>query len=142
MLLSSDPTVGFTNIETSYINGIASCSFTRELKMTNVTNYFDMSKSYYILAAYGPIKSGVISFHKFYKPSSSIYSFQNGSTTPTSTSQPIITTKANINSISFKISWIDSDDSTFFTMSLLSHGSIESSSIYMAFGLSNDNQMV
>ena len=139
MLLSTDPTVGFTNIETSYINGIASCSFTRELKMTNVTNYFDMSKSYYILAAYGPIKSGVISFHKFYKPSSSIYSFQNGSTT---TSQPAITTKANINSISFKLSWIDSNDSTFFTISLLSHGSIESSSIYIAFGLSNDNQMV
>ena len=58
LLLSTNPTVGFSNIVTSYVNGIATCSFTREIKMTSVTNYFDLSYSYYILTAYGPLRSG------------------------------------------------------------------------------------
>ena len=57
LLLSSNPTVGFSNIVTSYVNGIATCSFTRAIKMTSVTNYFDLSTSYYILTAYGPLRS-------------------------------------------------------------------------------------
>ena len=62
LLLSSNPTVGFSNIVTSYVNGIATCSFTREIKMTSITNYFDLSYSYYILTAYGPLRSGFFRF--------------------------------------------------------------------------------
>ena len=58
LLLNSNPTIGYSNIETSYANGIASCSFTRELKMPSVANYFDLSYSYYILTANGPLRSG------------------------------------------------------------------------------------
>jgi hypothetical protein len=69
--LSTNPTVGFSNIATSYKNGIATCSFTRAIKMPSVTNYFDASQSYYILAAIGPLQSGKISYHSYRQPSSS-----------------------------------------------------------------------
>ena len=72
LLLSSNPTVGFSNIVTSYSNGVASCSFTRAIKMPNITHYFDLSKSYYILAAYGPIRSGTIGYHRFFQSSSNM----------------------------------------------------------------------
>ena len=70
--MSTNPTVGFTNIKTSYTNGVATCSFTRAVKMPSLAKYFDFSKSYYILAAYGPIRSGEIGKHSFHKASSSI----------------------------------------------------------------------
>ena len=74
LLLSTNPTVGFTNIKTSYTNGVATCSFTREVKLSNITNYFDLNKSFYILTAYGPIRSSRIGFHRFYQSSSSVLS--------------------------------------------------------------------
>ncbi len=73
LLLSSNPTVGFTNIKTSYTNGVATCSFTRERKLSNIANYFDLNKSYYILTALGPIRSNGIGFHSFYQSSSSMF---------------------------------------------------------------------
>jgi hypothetical protein len=71
LLLSTNPRVGFTNIKTSYTNGVATCSFTRAVKMPSLAKYFDSSKSYYILAAYGPINSGLIGYHSFRQSSSS-----------------------------------------------------------------------
>lgn len=79
LLLNTNPTIGFSNIKTSYENDILTCSFTRQLNMPNVTHYFDLNnnKKYYILAAYGPIFSGLISYHSFREPSLTKYSFQN-----------------------------------------------------------------
>ena len=113
--------------------------------MPSVTNYFDLNKSYYILAAYGPINSGSISTHSFYKPSTSMFTFKNGQTTGqyTTTSS---TTTPNTFSNTFKISWFNSINSTLFIMST-SLGSTKSkrqasfSPIYFAFGLSTDQDM-
>jgi len=79
LILNTNPTIGFSNIKTSYENDILSCSFTRQLNMPNVTHYFDLNnnKKYYILAAYGPIFSGLISYHSFREPSQIKYGFQN-----------------------------------------------------------------
>ena len=57
MLLSSDPTVGFTNITGSSIDGNPTCSFNRAKNMTNVTNYFDINNKYYILVAFVSLSS-------------------------------------------------------------------------------------
>jgi len=66
LLLSSDPTVGFTNITGSSIDGNPTCSFNRAKNMTNVnraknmtnvTNYFDINNKYYILVAFGSLSS-------------------------------------------------------------------------------------
>jgi hypothetical protein len=115
LLLSTDERIGFSNIVTSYENGVATCSFTRTLTMPSVTNYFDLNKSYYILAAYGPVKSDLPGFHTFYKSSTSMFTFKNG---VTSIFPIFATTSTSITiSNSFKISWFDStNDSTFFEM--------------------------
>ncbi len=55
LLLETNPTVGFSNIVTSYINGVATCSFTRINYMPNVPNYLDINNKYYILTANGPL---------------------------------------------------------------------------------------
>ena len=57
MLLSSDPTVGFTNITASSIDGNPKCSFNRAKNMTNVTHYFNINNKYYILVAFGSLSS-------------------------------------------------------------------------------------
>ncbi len=59
-LLSSNPTVGFSNIATSYSNGVIVCSFVRANTMPGVTNYYDQNSQYYILTASGPLMSGNI----------------------------------------------------------------------------------
>ncbi len=59
LLLSTNPTVGFSDIVTTYTNGVASCSFTRINYMSNVPNYFDINNQYYILTASGPVISGI-----------------------------------------------------------------------------------
>jgi hypothetical protein len=145
LLLSTDERIGFSNIVTSYENGVATCSFTRTLTMPSVTNYFDLNKSYYILAAYGPVKSDLPGFHTFYKSSTSMFSFKNGQTTGQYTT-PTSTTKPNSFANTFKISWFNSINSTLFIMST-SLGSTKSkrqasvSPIYFAFGLSTDQKM-
>jgi len=100
--------------------------------MPSVTNYFDLNKSYYILAANGPIFSGSIRTHSFREPSSQMYSFKNGQTTgqytttslSTSTASPIPSNNPQNYSVStIKISWKDNGD-------------------WFAFGFSNDQSMV
>ena len=145
MLLSTDERIGFSNIVTSYENGVATCSFTRILTMPSVTNYFDLNKSYYILAAYGPVKSDLPGFHTFYKSSISMFTFKNGATTPF----PIAPTTLIPVTISnyIKISWFDStNDSIFFEMtttfdSSRSKRQASVSPLYIAFGLSSDQSM-
>ena len=60
LLLETNPTVGFSNIITSYINGVATCSFTRINYMPNITNYLDINNQYYILTANGPLDPNII----------------------------------------------------------------------------------
>ena len=56
-LSSSNPTVGFSNIVVTVVNGQLVCSFSRLKSMSNVANYFDIktSPSFYILTATGTL---------------------------------------------------------------------------------------
>lgn len=143
LLLSTNPTIGFTNIVTSYKNGVATCSFTRAVKMSDITYYFDLRKSYYILAAYGPLKSDLPSFHTFYQSSSSMFNFQNVSFINLTTTPISVTTSAAKNigiyqAGAITLNWImNTDSTTNITMySKLSQNN------WFAFGLSTDNHMV
>ena len=51
------PTVGLTNTAVYTLNGWLVCSFTREVSLSTQANYFDLSKQYFILAAYGSLDS-------------------------------------------------------------------------------------
>ena len=141
MLLSTDERIGFSNIVTSYENGVATCSFTRILTMPSVTNYFDLNKSYYILAAYGPVKSDLPGFHTFYESSTSMFRFKNGvtaqSTFPPSTQITPTSFIDNYSIDTIKISWKDNGDSTNFTMT-----NTMANNNWFAFGFSNDQSMV
>ena len=53
--LFPDPLVGYSNIVTSYLNNVVKCSFTRIKTLSNVASYYDLTKQYYILFAYGSI---------------------------------------------------------------------------------------
>ena len=44
-LSGSDNSVGFSNIQVTYANGVLTCSFTRMKAMTTVPNYFEISSS-------------------------------------------------------------------------------------------------
>ena len=57
LLLSSNPTVGFSSIVTSYSNGNITCSFVRANSMSSVANYFDLNSQYFLLTASGPLSS-------------------------------------------------------------------------------------
>ena len=57
LLSSSNSAIGFSNIVTSYSNGIAKCSFTRLKALPNVSQYFDLNSKYYILTASGAYSS-------------------------------------------------------------------------------------
>jgi len=60
-LQSSNKAIGFSTIITSFSNGVAMCSFTRDNYLSNVNNYFDLSGQYHILTAYGSLSgSGII----------------------------------------------------------------------------------
>ena len=144
MLLSTDERIGFSNIVTSYENGLATCSFTRAVNMSDITNYFDLSKSYYILAAYGPLKSGLPSFHTFYQSSSSMFNFQsvsfiNFTSTPTSVTTPSAIKNIGIYQAgTITLNWIMNTDST----TNITMNSKLSLNNWFAFGFSNDQSMV
>jgi len=161
LLLSTDERIGFSNIVTSYENGVATCSFTRTLTMPSVTNYFDLNKSYYILAAYGPVKSDLPGFHTFYKSSTSMFSFKNEiiiqTTLPPATQITSSTFIDNFSIDTIKISWKDNGDSfidnfSIDTIKISWKDNGDSTNITMtntmtkynwfAFGFSNDQSMV
>ena len=50
---NNNPTVGLTNALVTMVNGWLVCSFSRQLSLPTQVNYFDLSKQYFILAAYG-----------------------------------------------------------------------------------------
>ena len=52
--LLSDPTAGFSNSQVSINNGLMTCSFTRQMSMPGIANYFDISTMpYNLLVASG-----------------------------------------------------------------------------------------
>ena len=52
--LLSDPTAGFSNSQVSINNGLMTCSFTRQMSMPGIDNYFDISTMpYNLLVASG-----------------------------------------------------------------------------------------
>jgi hypothetical protein len=58
LMNTANPSVGLSNSVVNINNGWLTCSFSRMISMASQQNYFDLSKPYYILAAYGPISSG------------------------------------------------------------------------------------
>ena len=57
LLLSSNPSVGFSSISNSIVNGNPSCSFSRLTSMPSVPNYFSSDQKYYIITATGTVTS-------------------------------------------------------------------------------------
>jgi len=62
---SNNRSVGFSNINVNYTNGVLTCSFRRMKAMTNVPNYLEISgsKTYYGLFAVGSISGGKNNFY-------------------------------------------------------------------------------
>jgi hypothetical protein len=60
----SNPAIGYSNIKTSLIDNIMTCSFTRAKKsgklFSQFSNYFDLSKPFHIITASGPMIDGNI----------------------------------------------------------------------------------
>ena len=57
LMNSANPTVGLSNPVVNNNNGWLTCSFTRLISMQSQQGYFDLSKPYFILAAYGAMLS-------------------------------------------------------------------------------------
>ena len=66
LLLSSNPTVGFSNIVTSFQNGVATCNFTRANSLPAVTNYLNQNSQYYLLSATGPLNTNGLFDYEIY----------------------------------------------------------------------------
>lgn len=78
LLVSNQPSIGFSNITVKYENGILRCTFTRLKSMPNVVNYFDLSNQYYVLTALGRVVSnGILQKHTVKYSSSEKIDFQS-----------------------------------------------------------------
>ena len=67
LLDPQNPTIGFTNIKVSYVDGNLLCSFTRQKSMEGVENYFSLyNMSYYLLTARGTSSGILISSFQSY----------------------------------------------------------------------------
>ncbi len=64
-LLKSNPTVGLSEALVKENDGTMKCSFTRQNKIPEVANYFELPGQYNVLLAYGPIVNGKIKYHSF-----------------------------------------------------------------------------
>ena len=53
LLDSNNPSIGLNNTIITLSNGWLSCSFTRNISNSSNPSYFDLSKQYYIFAAFG-----------------------------------------------------------------------------------------
>ena len=72
-MLSSNPSVGFTNAVTSYSNNVLTCSFTRSKTFSGFSNFFDLNNQYYLLTSSGSLSSGGITRHTSAQSSSSTF---------------------------------------------------------------------
>lgn len=55
LLSNTNRLIGFSKINIKKVNGGLICTFRRAKMLINVQNYFDTTKSYYILAAIGKL---------------------------------------------------------------------------------------
>ena len=55
LLLPSNPSVGYSNMSVSLVDGLLTCSFERLARMPEVRDYYDLNNEYYLLFAYGAI---------------------------------------------------------------------------------------
>ena len=155
-LSGSDNSVGFSNIQVTYANGVLTCSFRRMKAMANIPNYFDLSTSYNLLSAYGALTGSNPSYHLGNRDSSSNkINFSASTTVTTSASTTVSTSKPTTDSTSastanpsnqtgfvgsdyFNVNFSDGPDYTDFKFVK----SDASATTYLAFGLSDDNIMV
>ncbi len=111
--------------------------------MPSVTNYFDLSfnNSYFILTAYGPIRSGSIGYHIFFGSSSSMFAFQNNFTYQSfnnlTTNQTPTISSGKYSEDTIRLSWIDTGNLANISMT-----NQMSRNNWFSFGLSNDQLMV
>ena len=165
LMLPSNPSVGFTNIVTSYANNVLTCSFTRAKTFSGVSKFFDLNNQYYLLIAIGKLsgtgfltlfyslnfsyrvkflnKLLAINEHSIQGYSSNMINFVNTVvTTPENLIKSTVTTvAADTNTYidgGITIKWSDNGDSTNFTITCT--GMYQNS--YCAFGLSVDQSMV
>ena len=75
----NNPIVGLSAMSVKWEKGILTCSMKRQNSMLGVVNYFDLSKNYYILTAYGDFNRWsvvpVLGYHRLRTASSQIQSF-------------------------------------------------------------------
>jgi hypothetical protein len=59
-LHKTNPSIGISDALLTIYDGAVNCTFKRIMSMNNLTNYFDITNSYYLLFAKGPTKNGKI----------------------------------------------------------------------------------
>ena len=63
LLVASNPTIGFSRIVTSFVDGKAKCDFTRSNSLTSEKKYYNQNGQYYLLSAFGSLdSSGLLNF--------------------------------------------------------------------------------
>ncbi len=74
-LVQANPTVGLSSIVTKNVNGLITCSVTRQNSMPSVANYFSLGKSYHVLFAYGQTTGESLNYHRLRTASAQKYLF-------------------------------------------------------------------
>lgn len=100
-------TIGLSDMIVETFNGYLRCKFTRIKFNDQEANYFDLRKSHYILAAYGPINSGLIGYHDNSKTSSALpVNFESNKIYSNIADKPIEPTNIQIHASLMIIAWI------------------------------------
>jgi hypothetical protein len=58
LLDNNQPSIGLSDIQVSWINGVFECSFLRQREFSSVNHYFPMNQAYYLLIAKGAVSGG------------------------------------------------------------------------------------
>ena len=149
-LSTSDSAIGLSNSAVTYSNGMLTCSFTRVNSMSTVANYRNIANPAYVLFATGPVNSaGFLQYHSDRTASQTQINFPTGQqvqTTTVATSTTTVTKVPGNYSGSFtapgySLTWLDTATYTDFTF-VGSSITATSTNIYIAMGLSSDDQMV
>ena len=138
--ISSDLKLGFSNIKTSYENGILQCSFRRVKEIAAEIKHFSViDKKYYILFAHGT-GTGQYGYHSNNKVASDEeFDFNvkvQALTTGTTNEQLEV---GSFEKNEWQLSWTDAGDFTDFVFrTKLASGT----NVWTAFALSKDKKMV
>jgi hypothetical protein len=104
ILDANDTTVGLTDAGVAVNGNFLMCSFARQKQHNDVANYFDLSKKFFILAAYGDYANGVIDFHDVKLPSYGAVNFE--STNVYSSDLITVPAKAKIHGCLMVFAWV------------------------------------